>query len=130
MNPFMKESKRPEGLIHLDVNKALNSLGGRETIYRMMIETFSSEYGNADEAIVKHLQEGNRETARRLAHSIKSAAGQIGATALYSVSVPLEAALADKLVKIDNLMFFFQVNLEFVLVAISEYLDTTGSKME
>ncbi len=129
MNPSGTERKRQD-LIHLDVSKALKSLGGRETVYRMMIETFSSEYENADEAIVKHLQEGNRGTARRLAHSIKSAAGQIGATELYSLSVRLEAALADELADTDDLVFFFKANLKLVLTAISAYLDTAGSKTD
>ncbi len=116
------EEGSEEADIHLDVEKGLKILGGREKIYRKMLETFFFEYEHADEKIVKYLQAGDIESAHRLAHSIKSAAGQIGSTPLFTVAALLEGSIAENQVNTDILLSSFKIHLKAVLSAISAYL--------
>ena len=85
-----------EAACGLDEQSALELLGGREEIYFRMLGRFEKAFGNDYETLRRHLAEGDVETASRMAHSIKSAAASIGATALSEASAKLEEAVCGK----------------------------------
>ncbi len=132
----MEDSPDVEGVVersgstvdtHLEVEKALKTLGGREKIYRLMIETFISEYEHSDDALEQYLRAGDKEKAHRLVHSMKSAAAQIGARPLANVALLLEKNIAEEGADIQVLLSSFQSHLKPVLLAISAYLKSSST---
>ncbi|MFH1985083.1 MAG: response regulator [Pseudomonadota bacterium] len=79
-----------------DEPSALRRLGGRRELYAKMLRRFEGEFGNAGEALRRCLAAGDIQTVGRMAHSIKSAAASLGATALSDASAELEEAAGGK----------------------------------
>ncbi len=109
----------------LDVDKGQQSVGGNEKIYRKIIKLFYAEYEGVDAIIVQHISNNENEIAIRLSHSIKSAAGQIGAKPLSTVATQLERTLQKQNMEIDPLLVAFTQSLNMVLAAISAHLNIT-----
>lgn len=97
---------REAGLETVDDDDALPPLDGidsarglanhmhRPAFYRRILSRFNAEFGTAAEEIGAALSAGDRERARRSAHSVKSAAATIGAEELAGHARVLEQHLA------------------------------------
>lgn len=77
----------------LSTEKGLYMCNGSQELYRMMLEQFLATKAGIAEEVRTELAQGDRETARRMVHSMKSVAGTIGAPDLYSIVLALEQAL-------------------------------------
>lgn len=125
-----RENKPPVALPHaqatpgpgLDIAGALGRMGGRKYLYVKMLGRFTPEFGDVAETIVECLKNGDLETARRLAHSIKSAAGNIGATALFEASHNLEKSIARNEETPDDCLMHFTHTLNDTRTEIARYL--------
>ncbi|MDR1930376.1 MAG: response regulator [Treponema sp.] len=73
----------------LGLSYALND----EKLYRQLLSDFAADHGEDPVKIRSALDAGDRKTAHRLAHTLKSTAGLIGAQALRSAALALENAL-------------------------------------
>ncbi len=124
------ERERNETDTYLDVKKGLQSLGGRVKIYRRMVELFFSEFEDVDQVIVQSVHDRDIKKADRLAHSVKSAAGQIGALSLSVIAAKLEKAIKEENSEFESLLSVFQHDLKAVLAAISEYLSSADNLVE
>ena len=71
----------------------LASVRGNMNTYRRLLEKFSNDHINDFTLIRQRLAEQNTDEARRLAHSLKGAAGTLGAVALQKVAATLEQAI-------------------------------------
>lgn len=76
----------------LDSARALALLKGDQVLYRTVLEHFIEQYAYADAEILRLINSGDGE-ARRMVHTLKGLANQIGATSLYQAAQSLEAAL-------------------------------------
>jgi len=74
----------------IDTRRGLVNHLGRPALYRRILIGFESEFGGTTEEIAAALQEGDFPLARRLAHSLKSAAATIGANELSQCAKVLE----------------------------------------
>jgi PAS domain S-box-containing protein len=83
----------PEGVEGLDVKAGLRRVLGKRALYRSLLESFVRNERGAIEKIRAALDESDPQTAERLAHSIKGAAGSLGAVLLQKAAAQLEAAL-------------------------------------
>lgn len=102
----------------LDIDTALERLGGDERLYRQLLERFLSRYQNVAQQIQQYLQQQDQTGLKRLAHSLKGLVASLGAQPLYRLCVELEqqahdlqpnAELIDQLQsKIEHLQQFCQ----------------------
>ncbi|PWH18018.1 MAG: hypothetical protein DDG60_00985, partial [Anaerolineae bacterium] len=78
----------------LETDAALARLGGNQALYQRLLTMFCEENAQAVEKIWCAWQAGQRDEARRLAHTLKGLAATIGATALANSAKQLETAIA------------------------------------
>lgn len=77
----------------IDVEAGVERLMGNRHIYLRALARFRTDYRHAGAAIRAALDAGDMARARRLAHTLKGAAGMIEAGALYAATLALEGAL-------------------------------------
>jgi two-component system, sensor histidine kinase and response regulator len=81
----------------LDAAFGLQSVRGRLASYCRLLGKFSSTHADDFSQIRQHLAAAQNTDARRLAHSMKGAAGTLGATDVQQKAAALEAAIRDGL---------------------------------
>ncbi len=81
-------------LDHIDTAEGLHNHLNREAFYLRILRIFRRDFGDAGTRMRELAGQGAMEEARRLAHTLKSAAATIGAAALADRARELEAALA------------------------------------
>jgi signal transduction histidine kinase/DNA-binding response OmpR family regulator len=77
----------------IDTKSALRRTGGNRRRYEFLLGKFAESQAGAVEDIRAALAAGDVPTAERAAHSLKGAAGNLGATALADVAAKAEAAI-------------------------------------
>ena len=102
-------------LVGIDMDFALKRMKGDEVFLRRLVSQFCALYENAANEIGQHLGTGLTHDARRLAHSIKGAAGTIGAPALQKAASALEMEIADGGTGTARLVEDFRRELDVVL---------------
>jgi CheY-like chemotaxis protein/HPt (histidine-containing phosphotransfer) domain-containing protein len=80
---------RPE----LDVAIGLSHTGGSKVFYRDMLRKFIRDFASSGTVISADLKSGKKQDAMRIAHTVKSAAGTIGALKLFAAAMELENTL-------------------------------------
>ena len=80
----------------VEVESGLKRIGGNRALYLNLLVKFRDDYSEAEKQIRELLLAERREEARRLAHTIKGVAGNIGATDLQSAAAELEAWIRGK----------------------------------
>ncbi|MCK6406309.1 MAG: PAS domain S-box protein [Rhodocyclaceae bacterium] len=78
-----------------DVDVGLRAVRGKTASLRRLLKLFGESHARDLDLLCQHLDRGDRETARRVAHSLKGAAGTIGATVLQATAAKLERLLAE-----------------------------------
>jgi two-component system, sensor histidine kinase and response regulator len=89
-----KADELPASLPGIDLATGLRRVGGNRTLYRKLLTQFVANQADALDAITGALAANQRETAVRLAHTLKGVAGNLGANTLQSAAATLEHALA------------------------------------
>jgi len=80
----------------LDVDFGLKSVRGRLASYLRLLGKFAESHADDFDLIRQKLRTGQHDDALRLAHSLKGAAGTLGAIAVQQAAAALEAALRQK----------------------------------
>ena len=70
----------------IDVQQGLERVGGNRRLYRKLLGKFVEDFSLAPSQIQAHLDSGDRRDAERIAHSIKGAAGNLGACELHKAA--------------------------------------------
>ncbi len=78
----------------LDVAEGLKRVRGRTSIYQRLLLMYIDGHQNDMDKLREKLAAGEQEEARRVAHSLKGAAGSLGVVAVQAVAAKLEAAVA------------------------------------
>jgi|GEM_PF-212886 len=81
----------------LDVKKALLHVNNNRALLQKLWHRFEQTQAKSIERIKKALEENQRDTAIREAHTLKGLAGNIGATKLFTSAQALESALKESL---------------------------------
>ena len=79
----------------LDTATGLRRVGGNRSLYRNLLGKFAISQTEVVTQIRAALADADRETAERLAHTLKGVAGNIGATSLQMRATDLEKALRE-----------------------------------
>jgi two-component system sensor histidine kinase/response regulator len=85
------------------VERALINLDGKKELYLAILRMFHESYAGTAEAIQAALRSNDLELARRLVHTLKGLAGQIGAEPLRAAAKDLEMAIAEGNEKVYDL---------------------------
>ena len=80
----------PETLTGIDMEDGLKRIANNKKLYRDLLLKFGREYREAGQDIQGLFSTGQQEEAQLLAHSIKGAAGNLGAYALQKAAAELE----------------------------------------
>ncbi len=79
----------------LDTADGLLRVAGNETLYRKLLAQLEREQMGAARAITAALTDPGKGVAERLAHSLKGAAGNLGAREVHELAGEVERAIAD-----------------------------------
>ena len=114
-------SNRPTTLPHLpgvDTEAGLARLAGNAVLYEKLLHQLHEEHAQDAERIAQALANHDPTLAERLAHTIKSIAGQLGAHALHKAARNLEEGIAQKDQPIDPLVNDFSATLAEVMAGL------------
>jgi two-component system, sensor histidine kinase and response regulator len=118
-------------LLGIDVNVGLKTASNNRKLYRDILNKFHRDYLVITEQIKAALENGNRELAQRLAHTIKGVSGNIGAQDLYKISSELETAFRhEDLDEAERLIDPFDGVLKIVMNSIKKYSERTDGSEE
>jgi CheY-like chemotaxis protein/HPt (histidine-containing phosphotransfer) domain-containing protein len=81
-------------LAGIDTRQGIRNVGGRTEVYARLLGTFAERHAGDMALLREQMAVGDRETARRTAHSLKGAAGSLGFTLLHGASSSLEQAIS------------------------------------
>lgn len=85
----------PLTIAGVDVTNALKRTGGNRARYETLLRRFAHQQENAVEAVRHSLSTGDVAAAERASHSLKGAAGTLGAMALADAAAEVETAIRD-----------------------------------
>ncbi len=83
-------------LAGVNTDEAMECVGGNVALYRKILTLFRDKQADAAERIGAAWRSGDRETAARLAHTLRGLAGNIGAGDLVSKARELELAFRNR----------------------------------
>ena len=78
----------------LNTREGLMRVAGNKKLYVKLLRQFSKTEADAAQRIASALAKNDRALAERLAHSVKGAAGNLGASAVQNAAAKLEKAIA------------------------------------
>ncbi len=82
-------------VVGLDSNFGLQAVRGRMDSYLRLLGKFTENHNDDFFRIRSNLAAGNRDEARRLAHSLKGVSATLGATQIHKTSMELEMAIKE-----------------------------------
>jgi len=109
------------GIAGLDAGAGLRRVAGDRKLYRRVLGKFAAGQRQFAPALEKAMDDGDRATAERLAHTLKGVAAQIGAEEIRAQAARLEQliALDQDLSQVDEVL----VPLAAALAALIDRLD-------
>lgn len=87
---------RPSATI-LDVDDGLARILGQRELYGKLLRRFRHDHHAAAGQIRRALDDGDAELAQRIAHTLRGAAGMIGASRVHDLAAGVETALRTRL---------------------------------
>lgn len=87
--------KLPQSLPGIDMADGLTHVAGNVSVYARLLRQFPGNQGSCAEEIRVRLRQDDSTGAMRLAHSMKSVAGNLGAKALFYAARDVESALKE-----------------------------------
>lgn len=85
--------RAPSGDEIIDVKDGLDRIMGDRDLYARMLRRFRKDYTGGDQPIRAAVAAGDATVSHRLAHTMKGAAGMIGARTLHHEAAALESSL-------------------------------------
>lgn len=99
----------------LDTADGLERLAGNRALYEKLLHQMVEEHSQDAERIAQALANSDYPLAERLAHTLKSIAGQLGAHALHKAARNLEESIAQQSDQIDRFKKIFDQSLSKVM---------------
>jgi two-component system sensor histidine kinase/response regulator len=111
----------------LDVPLGLSRVMGKTKLYRDLLGKFARDQAPVPAALKAAVGAGDLATARRLAHTAKGLAGNIGATGLQAQAAELEEAIREDQprVRIEALLAVWSTALGALIAALNDRLAPT-----
>jgi CheY-like chemotaxis protein len=83
----------PEELPGFDIPRGRQLLGGDDALYARLLRSFRGKLASDYAPLLDHLRAGRDEEARRIAHTLKGAAGTLGATTIQWLAEEIDSTL-------------------------------------
>ncbi|MBU2547045.1 MAG: PAS domain S-box protein [Proteobacteria bacterium] len=124
---------RPEGhgrdvvfpdIAGLEIDTGLRRVAGNAKLYKRLLLDFGRENEDLVEGIRASLKREDIETARRLAHTIKGVAGNIGASGVHEAAKDLELAIITKPGESETSLDRLNRELAVVLASLKRFAET------
>jgi len=116
----------PDQLFGIDINVGLQRVGGNPKLLRKLLGEFYIDHGGDISAIHDALEQGDNDTAQRLAHTINGVAAAIGASKLNIKANDLESAIKQgQLDNVTELVEQLSLAMSPVLEGLSALAPTT-----
>ncbi|MFA5824768.1 MAG: response regulator [Gallionellaceae bacterium] len=77
----------------LEIEQGLKVLNGHLTAYKRLLRRYAADHANDIIQLRERMVQGNRDEARRLAHTLKGSSGNLGATGMQRLAAELETAI-------------------------------------
>jgi CheY-like chemotaxis protein/HPt (histidine-containing phosphotransfer) domain-containing protein len=128
------QDKLPGSLAGIDLSEGLRRVGGNRKLYRKLLVEFFQDHREDVHAIRQALDQDYRETAQRIAHTIKGVSGSIGAADLQRNAASLDSALkegqqdlySELLSRLEDALTFVMQGLE--VLAVNGETEEPGAK--
>jgi CheY-like chemotaxis protein len=120
----------PSELPGISICSGLERVGRNQPLYVKLLCKFRESQQNAVSEIKATLQSGDRETAGRLAHTVKGVSGNLGAESLYRAAAQLEKAIKEGRENVDVPMADFSSELKVVMEGIKGLAQNLASQEE
>jgi two-component system sensor histidine kinase/response regulator len=114
----------------VSVASGLERVGGNKRLYAKLLCKFRESQQKAVAEIRAALHSGDRETAGRLAHTVKGVSGNLGAESLYRAAADLEKAIKEGKDNIDSLLTGFGSQLKIVMDGIRALEESLATQKE
>jgi two-component system, sensor histidine kinase and response regulator len=105
----------PEAITGIDIPLGLQHAGGRQHLFLTMLHKFRAGHKDTTVLFRQALEADDRDTAERLAHTIKGVAGNIGALCLEECARALESALRERSDTLESTIVQFDKALNEVI---------------
>ncbi|MDO9111023.1 MAG: Hpt domain-containing protein, partial [Desulfatirhabdiaceae bacterium] len=114
----------PSGIEGLDMVDGLRRMIGKKPLYLSMLRKFVAGQKTVVAEILKALESNLLDTAERLAHTLKSVSGTIGAVGLQQVAEKLETAIKERLPReeVDARFDELKMPLEYLITQLEQKL--------
>jgi two-component system sensor histidine kinase/response regulator len=109
----------PAELPGISIPSGLSRVSGNKQLYTKLLCKFKEGQQNAGDQIKAALQDGDVDTAARLAHTVKGVSGNLGADNLYKAAAELETAVKEGKA-LDLILAKFDAQLRLVMDGIRE----------
>ena len=106
----------------LDVEDGLDRIMGDRALYLKLLQRFQYDYRSAMPRLREALEADHYGAARLMAHTLKGAAGMIGARQVHLMASDVESALRAQALQLDPQLHQLELALGQALGAISEVL--------
>ena len=120
----------PSELPGIVLSSGLSRVGGNKQLYVKLLCKFREGQESAVGQIRAALQSGDRETAGRLAHTVKGVSGNLGAETLYRAAADLEKAIKENRKNIDPPLTEFGSQLNIVMDGIKALEESLAGQKE
>lgn len=87
----------PQGIVALDIPAGLRHVMGNKALYTLLLRRFCSSQKSAPQDIRNALENSDRVTAERNAHTLKGVASNIGASNIQKYAADIESAIKNDL---------------------------------
>lgn len=114
----------------LDNEAGLVRVAGNKTLYRNLLTKFAHDYTDSRQQIEDALKKGERETAQRIAHTVKGVAGNIGIATVQNKAANLEAGIRDESNILDQQIIEFGNALSDATSRVAQALSDTEVEIE
>ena len=112
----------------VDTEVGLKRVAGNKQLYRNLLIQFAEKQGSVAGRISKAIEDGERQDAERIAHSLKGAAGNLAMNQLFELAGDLERAIRDSKPEAANLVEDLTLALDRQVANIRAALLGTGTQ--
>ena len=102
----------------VNVADGLNRVAGNRRLYRDLLSQFAAKQAAAATEVATALDNKDRQTAERIAHTVKGVAGNLGITEVQAAAQKLEKAIKEAQASVPELLDQFAIVLRVHVNAI------------
>ncbi|QJT08698.1 response regulator [Oceanidesulfovibrio marinus] len=112
----------------LDHELGLYRVRGNAVLYRKLLADFARKYESIAESFKEKMAASEKKEARRMAHTLKGVAGNIGALRLFNTASEMESCINTGLKPCTTMLGQLESDMAATMQAVQEYLDTHHPK--